>query len=352
VPRIEIEEVTTTEGLERLRPEWSTLWACCPTATPFQSPEWLIPWWRHIGAGELWALALRRAGRLIGLVPFYVYVSPGLSERRVFLVGVGTSDYLDALFVSEFAGRGAAAAFAHLEAARQRWDVCDLQQLRPGSPLLHTPAPPGWKEELMAPEACPVLALPAAVEDLHGCVPARLLKNIRYSWRRAEQHGPVRLERADQDNLRELLESLLRLHGARWSARGLTGVLTSDGVQNAHREAAPGLLSRGILRLYGLRLAGRVVACLYGFTTAEAGRGRAYFYLGGFDPAFAHLSVGTLVIDHAIREAVREGAAEFDFLRGREAYKYRWGAQDRLTYRRLLRHASADGPPAPVGTRP
>ena len=352
MPNIELEEITTTQALERLYPEWSTLWACCPTATPFQSPEWLIPWWRHIGAGELWTLALRCAGRLIGLVPFYIYVGPGSSERRVFLVGVATSDYLDALFLSDFASRGAAAALAHLETARQRWDVCDLQQLRPGSPLLQTPVPLGWEEELLAQEACPVLALPAAVEDFHKRMPVRLLKNIRYAWRRAEQHGPVRMERADQDNLGELLESLLRLHGARWSARGLTGVLASEDVQIAHREAAPGLLSRGVLRLYGLRLAGRIVACLYGFTTAEAGRGRAYFYLGGFDPAFAHLSVGTLVIDHAIREAVREGATEFDFLRGREGYKYRWGAQDRQTYRRLLRHPSSGSPPAPMRTRP
>jgi Acetyltransferase (GNAT) domain len=53
-----------------------------------------------------------------------------------------------------------------------------------------------------------------------------------------------------------------------------------------------------------------------------------------------------LVIDYAIRAAVREGAAEFDFLRGREAYKYRWGATDRLTYRRRLRNKPASGLPS------
>jgi hypothetical protein len=44
------------------------------------------------------------------------------------------------------------------------------------------------------------------------------------------------------------------------------------------------------------------------------------------------------VIDYAVRAAIDEGAAEFDFLRGREAYKYRWGARDLLTYRRRLWH--------------
>jgi CelD/BcsL family acetyltransferase involved in cellulose biosynthesis len=155
----------------------------------------------------------------------------------------------------------------------------------------------------------------------------------------------MRVERANEHNVDELLESLLRLHHSRWSARGLAGVLAPEAVQKAHRETAPGLLSRGILRLYGLRLADRLIASFYGFTHLEAGKKRAYFYLGGFDPTFAQLSVGMLVIDYAVREAIREGAVEFDFLRGREAYKYHWGAKDRLTYRRRLgRHPTIISP--------
>jgi CelD/BcsL family acetyltransferase involved in cellulose biosynthesis len=38
-----------------------------------------------------------------------------------------------------------------------------------------------------------------------------------------------------------------------------------------------------------------------------------------------------------IEEAVREGARAIDFLRGREDYKYRWGAKDRETVRRRVR---------------
>src|SRR5918912_3404648 len=128
LPALDIEVVTTAEALERLRPEWSALWARCPTATLFQSPAWLIPWWRHIGEGDLCTLALRYAGRLVGLAPLYIYVKPGSSEREVFLVGIATTDYLDALFDQEFASCGAAAVFAYLDATQHPWDVCDLQQ--------------------------------------------------------------------------------------------------------------------------------------------------------------------------------------------------------------------------------
>jgi CelD/BcsL family acetyltransferase involved in cellulose biosynthesis len=65
-------------------------------------------------------------------------------------------------------------------------------------------------------------------------------------------------------------------------------------------------------------------------------KGRAYSYLSGFDPEFGGISPGTLAVGHAIRHAMGEGAREFDFLRGRERFKYFWGARDRPCYGRML----------------
>ena len=48
-----IEEAADLPTLERLRPDWEALWQTVPDATPFQSPAWLIPWWRHVGQGAL-----------------------------------------------------------------------------------------------------------------------------------------------------------------------------------------------------------------------------------------------------------------------------------------------------------
>jgi hypothetical protein len=44
---------------------------------------------------------------------------------------------------------------------------------------------------------------------------------------------------------------------------------------------------------------------------------------------------------HAIEQALREGAREFHFLRGQEAYKYGWGAVDRWNQRRSFRRIGA-----------
>ena len=66
-------------------------------------------------------------------------------------------------------------------------------------------------------------------------------------------------------------------------------------------------------------------------------KNRAYDYITGFDPDVAALGAGTVLVGCAIEAAVEERAREFDFLRGREAYKYRWGAHDRPTFGRWLR---------------
>ena len=109
-------------------------------------------------------------------------------------------------------------------------------------------------------------------------------------------------------------------------------MLADPAIRRFHRAAAPLLLSSGLLRLHALRLDERIVAVMY----ALHAKRRAYCYLCGFDPDFDALSPGTLIFGHTIWEAVREGAREVDFLRGKERYKYFWGARERPCYGRML----------------
>ena len=78
-----------------------------------------------------------------------------------------------------------------------------------------------------------------------------------------------------------------------------------------------------------MKLNRQVIAVLYAF----AGGKSTYYYLSGFDPAFDKLSPGTLIVGHAIEEAIAEGHRWFDFMRGQENYKYAWGALETRTKR-------------------
>jgi CelD/BcsL family acetyltransferase involved in cellulose biosynthesis len=330
MPEPTVEEVATAEGLDALVPAWTELWKRAPAATPFQSPAWLVPWWRHFGEGELVVLCTREGAELLGLLPLYIYDEPPL--RKLLPVGIGNSDWLDAICAP---GREHEVARVLLEAIAGRagsFDVCDLQPLPADSFLLQADAP-GLLDERITLEPCPILRLPEAVAGLETTLPKAMRQNLRYYRRRAERHGRLRFETAGPASLHELLEAFYALHGARWQRQGLPGVLADGPVRAFHSEAAPALMEQDALRLHALRLDERIVAGLYGFTA----KGRFYHYLAGFDPDLRGLGLGTLVIGHAMEQAVREGAWEFDFLRGGEAYKYRWGARDRPSYGRRLR---------------
>lgn len=323
---ISLELATSLEPLEAAREEWWELWRRCPGATPFQTPDWLLAWWRFLGHGELWAVLLREHGRLAGVGPFF------LTRRTLSLLGAGITDYLDVLIEPGLESAGARMFLERVAAQASLWDRCDFQDLPPGSPLLAAGVPAGLAAEVSDWQSCPVLALPESVEDFRAGLCRGLRQNVLRYRRQLERAGEVRFETAGRAALDEALNSLFRLHEMRWGRRNQRGVLSDSAIRSFHRAVSASLLDRGCLRLHTLRVNGSIAAVLYSFSSGR----RVYAYLSGFNPAVARFGPGTLLANYAIEEAIREGAREFDFLRGNEAYKYRWGARDRQSRRLIL----------------
>ena len=331
---LDVATLRTLPELEALRPEWAALWRHCKFATPFQTPDWLIPWARRWAADSLHVLAVRQAGTLIGLAPFFLYTQPPSSGRTLVLLGNGLSDTLDLLAAPGCEQAVAASVMATLEEQSDAWDACDWQQLRPGSPLLEELAPVSWKESIEPQDACPTLTLPAE-RPVETLLSPHFTRRLQADLFRLERLGKMCFEHATAENFDVHFDSLVQLHAARWSSRNEPGVLADPAVLAFHREAAAGLLTRGVLRFYRLLIDGCVAAVYYGFHHHQ----RSSYYLGGFDPALGSFGVGNQIVWHALRSAQREGACVFDFLRGRETYKYRWGAVDTPAFRRRLTHS-------------
>lgn len=325
---LSVDVATTIDQLDALRPEWSALADESPWTTPFSRPEWLVPWMRHLAGAEVQTIVVRRGSRLVGLAPLATAERQG--RRVVQFAGTGVSDYLGLLAAPECRVEVAASVLTHVQ-RQSAWDIVDLQQIRADDPLLIVDDPPGLRSVVSGGETCLVLVL-AAAQAGASAVSRHMIANLRYYRRKAEQRGAVRVETADAASVSRFAELLLELHAARWSSRGMTGVLADPSVQAFHREAMPSLQAAGLLALHAFSIDDRMVAAAYVLTT----RRRMYYYLGGFDPAFTAVSPGTQVLAAAIEAGSRTGVREFDFLRGREAYKYRWGAADRATWRRRL----------------
>ncbi len=324
MPALVTKWVRDFSTLAALGPQWWELWESSPCATPFQSPAWLLSWWEEFHPGELLCGIAMSGGKLKALFPFYL--EEGEEGPRMLPIGISLSDYLDVLVDPHCLDAAAAVAKLMCEAPWSSWSFEDMP---PGAAAASLPRPASCLENLSPTDACPVLQLRQGC-DLESCVPARRRRQLRRARVIAASLGEIHLRRCEEDS-EHFLDALFDLHRARWRERNEAGVLADAHVQKFHRAVLPRLAGAGLARCYLLSLDQRPIAAYYGLLH----RGRAYAYLGGFDPGFAGASPGAILIGQAIADAISEGVSEFHFLRGREAYKYSWGARDRWNSRRV-----------------
>jgi CelD/BcsL family acetyltransferase involved in cellulose biosynthesis len=311
------ERIATLEDLDRMRADWHALWRRSPGATVFQSPDWLIPWWRHFAPGELISIALWDGEDLVGLLPLYREEG----GRRVLPLGISLSDRLDVL-VAEGNGHS---VHRVLEAEMIRVPGCSeicFPDIAPNAPLLSL-AFEGFSANKSTGQSSPELVLGPAGNPLAN-VPAHQRQNLRTAENRARRRGCVTNDVA-AEHLREFVSALMQLHSTRQRHLGRDGLGRDARVLPFFIEAFTALVREGVVRAYSIVSDERLIGGYLGFLHC----GRASYYFAGFDPQFAFESPGTILIGHAIRSAAAEGAYIFDFLRGAESYKYAWGARDR-----------------------
>ncbi|MEA2833041.1 MAG: hypothetical protein QOG66_1243 [Methylobacteriaceae bacterium] len=303
--------------LERLAPAWQDLWQRAQRATIFQAPAWLVPWWRHFAPGRLLCIALWRGKDLVGFAPLYREED----SRRCLPLGISLSDYLDVLVAGENADSILEAMQTEIARISDRAEICfpdvaadaSVLALKSSACSLHkAPA-----------QRAPELVLGPAGHALKNA-PAHQRQNLRTAENRAGRRGCAVREIAT-DELPRVVPALMQLHSARQRQLSRLGLDQDARVLPFLIEAFGALARENVVRAYSTECEGRLVGGYLGFVH----RSRASYYFGGFDPAFAFESPGTILIGHAMRCAAAEGAEIFDFLRGAEPYKYAWGARDR-----------------------
>jgi CelD/BcsL family acetyltransferase involved in cellulose biosynthesis len=325
---VEYEFLRTTEELSNFVPTWRRLWESDPRAMPFQSPDWLVPWWRQFGNQELCSLVIAREGKAIGFLPFYVYQDAAKKQRQLLPLGVGTTDYLDGVFAPECGTEEIQGAVEVLRRNVEH-DLFCAPQLPEHSRLLEALNQRSEFAEQHESEPERVF-----VSQSDGCsrmaavpmneLPLKIRRNAMYYRNRAQRQGRLELEQADETNWELIFEELRRLHTLRWQMRGEDGVLGDERVVRWHDEAIPLLLRAGLLRLMALTLDGRVIAVLYSLIDREREGRVQCFYITAYSPEHADLRPGTLLIAYALERAAQEGVVTVDMLRGDEGYKQIW----------------------------
>jgi hypothetical protein len=304
-----------------------------PQVGVFLSKAWLSGFFAEPPDGFEPSLVLfRDGGTLIGVAP--IAVRHTRTHVRVGLLGGGLgSDRVDLLAARGFETVCADALMTWLEETfGQRGFVFELRDVPSESPLW------GAVHRFNAEPPRRLAFLP---RDIHTLP---YLELAEPSSRRAdgaasrgpsldkhrrwlEKRGRLRIETLhDPGEALAAFGSLTEFLHVRWSGHPDGSALDRPRAGRFHRLVIPLLLDEGRLRLIRLTSDMRTIGVFYGLSV---GRWRGY-YLAGYDREWAgRIHLGQITLAAAIDLASREGAAEFDFLKGVERVKYLWPVRER-----------------------
>lgn len=330
---MQIDCYTDESGFQKLEGGWGELLSRNQRATVFQTLEWNRSWWDSFGdSKELLLLAIAGEGGLLaGLAPLYRTQS-GDGRRLLQLVGgIDLSDYLDLIYYPGFEEPVCMALLDHLRENYKQWDVLEFHNVPTESPTLELLSKAatelGLKITAEEEDVCPRIHLPSTWEEYLSTLSKKDRHELRRKMRKAgSAGGDKRYVVGEGNNLSKEVEEFFRLHG---KSKKEKGEFLGDGTRRFFLDFTARFQRNGWLELSFLKIGGEMAASLLNFKYQE----RIYVYNSGFDPAFSSYSAGIAIIGHSIRAAIEEGYRNYDFLRGDEGYKYKFGATDYPVYR-------------------
>ncbi len=346
---MDFEIIADEEAFAAMQTAWNGLLERSATRVPFLRHEYLFPWWETRGGGE-WDAASRlriiaareEDGTLAGIAPLFLASHGGEpGDTLAFLGALEISDYLDFIVPPERLPAFVPALFDFLSAEVPGWkafDACNLLENSPARPLLAAEAARrGWNfvEEPLQPAPC--VLLPETWEAYLAGLKKKQRHEIRRKLRRAAAYeSPVRWYAvSDEDTLDDEVEAFLHLMAYDPAKESFL----SEVMRSQMRRMVHAAFRAGWLQLAFLEVGGEKAAAYLNLDFDN----QLWVYNSGLNPAYRHLSPGWVLLAHIIRDAIARGRTALDFMRGDEAYKYRFGGQDRFVWRARLERGDSSG---------
>lgn len=318
-----------TAVFEELAADWDTVAAQATTNSPFQTIAYQKAWWQHLQPenSTLHSVAVYDDETLVGIACFYL-----LDGMLYFNGSMEETDYLDVITAEETAAAVWTAVFDCLcSPAFPAWTGLDLYNIpaaSPSRPLLTAAAQQrGFLLTEEVAEVCPTIPLPATFDAYLDSIDSKQRREIQRKLRRADGAEANFVVVGAEDDIDQAVSTFLELlQQSTFEKRDWL----NEGRRALFYDTARAAQQAGTLQLAFIEVNGRTAAALFNFDY----NGRIWVYNSGLDPsAFGNLSLGVVITAKAIEHAIENSRREFDFLRGNETYKYRFGAQDTTIYR-------------------
>ena len=323
---------------------WNALVEKSIADTPFSRYEYLSEWWKTLGGGEwksaeLVLVSATENDKLIGIAPLFIAEYDG--QQALMLLGsIEISDYLDLIvceadlprFLSELIDFLASSHAGTLRFnSGQAWSTIDWYNLPDSSPTLAALKAEserrGWNyhEEIYRPT--PRIALNGSFEEYLSRVEKKQRHEIRRKMRRAaESDLNVRFQIIGKDaDITAETDSFFHLMTQDPNKANFLHPAMREQMTVTIRAA----FEQNYLWLAFLEIDGVKVAASLNFDY----KNKLWGYNSGVSRAHMELSPGWVLLGHVIQWCCENGRSEFDFMRGDEEYKYRFGGVNKYVMR-------------------
>jgi CelD/BcsL family acetyltransferase involved in cellulose biosynthesis len=330
---------TYTEFPEEIKTEWNAFVNNGVSRVPFLRYEYLKDWWATRGGGEwpvdaqLAIVVARENERLVGIAPCFVAQKEG--RKALLLLGsVEISDYLDLLTHPQDLNRFSQGLieYAHTTlAAQYGLQTIDFYNLLDSSPSVHVLPEAAANLKLSCDvtslQRCPYIPLRSDWEEYLNGIDKKQRHEIRRKMRRALELVPAAdwYIATDPARIDSEIEDFLRLMAYDPEKAAFLTPTMREQMAVLMREA----FSSGLLQLAFLTIGEEKAAAYLNFDYLN----RIWVYNSGLNPEFSEYSPGWVLLAHLLKWANENNRFEFDFMRGNEEYKYRFGAIDRTVQR-------------------
>ncbi len=333
---LQIQVIQTIEAFDAIRVDWDSVYERDRYAQVFLSWSWLRGQMLIQSTPNLCILAAYDLEHNcpIGFLPLRWNNPNRLAlplERHLSMIGNPHSDYTGLLCLPEYED-WIIPAFADYLLTQPNWHVLQMRDvLDPRCEILANQLAAASVCDVYQYRGvrCPYVALPNSWEDyLTQQIGTKQRKNLLKAVKYLEnKEAGMSISHTTPATFEPDFADFLQVYQLRW------GKCSHRQITQMETVARWGV-EQGIVRLYIFRQGSVPVAGEYFIFDAK--NRSTGDYQGGYDPEFAKFSPGQGAMAYVLRSAIAEGLGMFDFLRGDEGYKSKFGTQDRWTQHILI----------------
>ncbi|MBS1679481.1 MAG: GNAT family N-acetyltransferase [Actinobacteria bacterium] len=314
------ELITDVSRLAPFEDRWREL--AVQRSNAFVTPEWFHGWWEHQGHDSSTPLVsvVRREDEVVGVMPLVVDRSS--RPRAIRFAGASIGDRFHPAAARDDEVEVTEATIRAIESGGLGRNMLLFERTDAGASWWRTPCEGNSRRRTLVEQqrtGVPYVDLRGLDWDGYlACRSQKFRKRVRGVYRHLIDERGMTLRAADPATVATDLAELFRLHDLR--RKGLGGSSLDAASRRSLQAFGVAACKRGWLRLIALESDGRQVASFLGWRVGDSFAS----YQGGFDPAWAKLGLGFALEAMTIRQAIEEGAAEYDFLLGTEDWKRRF----------------------------